>query len=255
MRWSLDERLAVPCWRPSPPPDGTCLAFSTRRGGVSRGPYRSLNVGRSTSDRSEAVAENRRRLLESLGLDPDRYASAGQVHGTTVRRVHASGLHPSCDVLLTTTRGLALAVTCADCLPILLVAPGAVAAAHSGWRGTADGAPDAALSAVCTAAGCAPGAVDIHLGPAIRGCCYQVGPDVAARFPAAAVRRDGNTLWLDLPTAARLRLLAAGAAVTAIHDTGACTACSPDWYFSHRRDRGRTGRQWGIVALTAPGGP
>jgi hypothetical protein len=250
--WTLDRRSDPPAWRFAPAPAGIVLAFSTRRGGVSEGPYRSLNLGRSTEDRPEAVVENRRRWLASLGLDPGRLANAGQVHGHAVTRAVAPGLHPACDILLTTTPGLALAVTAADCLPILYAAPGAVAAAHSGWRGTADGAPEAALSAVCTAARVPAGDVAIHLGPGIRGCCYQVGPEVASRFPAAALRNEGGTAWLDLPTAARRRLIDAGADPGSIHDTGACTACNPDWYFSHRRDRGLTGRHWGVVALGAP---
>lgn len=243
----------MPVWRFGPATPGVRLAFSTRRGGVSEGPYRSLNLGRSTEDLPEAVTENRRRLLSSLALDPDRLANAGQVHGRTVVRADSPGLHPSCDVLVTTTPHLALAVTSADCLPILYVTPRAVAAAHAGWRGTADGAPEAALSAVCTAGGVAPHTVGIHFGPGIRGCCYQVGPEVAERFPSAALRHEGGAVWLDLPTAARLRLLAAGADASAIHDTGACTACDPDWYFSHRRDRGLTGRHWGVVAINGPG--
>lgn len=255
--WTLDRSVALPAWRiasdrtppASPGPAAPCLAFSTRRGGVSQGPYRSLNLGRSTDDDPDAVTENRRRWLTALGLDPARLANAGQVHGRAVANVRAPGLQPECDVLVTTTPGLALAVTAADCLPLLFSAPGAVAAAHSGWRGTADGAPEAALSAVCSAANVGPERVTIHVGPAIRGCCYQVGPEVAARFPAPAVRRDERGLWLDLPTAVRLRLIEAGLPPAAFHDTGACTACEPEWYFSHRRDHGLTGRQWGVIAL------
>lgn len=252
--WTLDRHAELPMWRFVPSPAGLRLAFTTRRGGVSEGPYQSLNLGRSTEDRPEAVDENRRRCLLSIGLAPDRFANAGQVHGRTVAHVLAPGLHPDCDVLVTTVPGLALAVTGADCLPILYAAPGAVASAHSGWRGTADGAPEAALSAVCAAAGVPPHAVGVHFGPGIRGCCYRVGPDVAGRFPAAAVRREGDALWLDLPTAARLRLLEAGADPASIRDTGACTACEPHWYFSHRRDHGLTGRHWGVIALAGPEG-
>ena len=247
--WTLDADAAPPVWRRLPSPPGAILGFSTRRGGVSDGPYDSLNLGRSTDDRPESVDENRRRLLTRLGLDPVRYANAGQVHGTTVTRVAGPGLHPDCDALVTTIPGLALAVTAADCTPILYVAPGAIAAAHAGWRGTADGIPEATLAALCAAAGASPEAVSIHLGPCIRGCCYEVGPEVASRFPAAALRRAGPALRLDLPTAIRQRLLGAGAAADSIDDTGACTACDPGGYFSHRRDHGITGRQWGVVAL------
>lgn len=247
--WTLDADAALPVWRCHPEPPGVRLGFSTRRGGVSEGPFRWLNLGRSTDDRPDAVQENRRRLLTALGLDPARLANAGQVHGTRVTRAAAPGLHPDCDALVSTTPGLALAVTAADCLPILYAAAAAVGAAHAGWRGTADGVPEATLAAVCAAAGVGPDAVSIHFGPCIRGCCYEVGPEVAARFPDAALRPVGSSRHLDIPTAARLRLLTAGVPASSIHDTGACTACEPYWYFSHRRDQGLTGRQWGVVAL------
>jgi hypothetical protein len=249
--WTFERHRDVPVWRRGAEAGGARLAFSTRLGGVSEGPYRSLNVGRSTDDRAEAVDENRRRLLRSLGLDPDRLATAGQVHGRDVIRVSAPGLHRDCDALVTTVPGIALAVTGADCLPLLFDTDGGVAVAHSGWRGTLAGAPEAALAALCAAAGVAPDRVRVHLGPCIRDCCYRVGEDVAQRFPAECVRHADDGLHLDLPRAARLGLEAAGVPGEAIEDTGACTSCGVDEYFSHRRDHGITGRQWGLAALVA----
>ncbi len=228
------------------------LAFSTRQGGVSRPPFDTLNLGRSTVDDPAAVAENRRRLLDALGLDPGALATAGQVHGIELAHVTAPGHSPGCDALVTTVPGIALAVTTADCLPLLFHAPGAVGVAHAGWRGLADDMPGAALAAVADAARCAPERVTVHLGPCIRSCCYEVRDDVLQRFPSEiASRRDGRW-YLDLPAAARRTLLAAGVPASRIFDTGACTACEPYWYFSHRRDRGATGRLWGVAALAAP---
>lgn len=246
--WTLDASAPVPLWR-SRFPGPAVVAASTRRGGVSRGPYHALNLGRSTADDPEAVAENRRRLLAALGLAPERLVTAGQVHGARVVRVDGPGHMPECDALLTTRAGLALAVTTADCMSILFAAPGAVAAAHSGWRGTAERMPAVTLDAVCAAAGVTPGAVRVFLGPCIRACCYEVGEEVAARFPAATVRRDRPRPHLDLPLAARLQLAAAGLPEEALHDCGACTACDRDAYYSYRRDGAATGRHWGVVAL------
>ena len=144
--------------------------------------------------------------------------------------------------------GVVLAVTTADCMSLLYHAPGVVGVAHSGWRGTAEAMPVAALDAVCRLAGCAPDAVSVAIGPAIRGCCYEVGEDVAARFPSEAVRATDGKPRLDLPTAARIALLAAGVSPERLEDTDACTSCEPQWYFSHRRDHGRTGRHWGVAA-------
>ena len=247
--WTLDSSAAVPAWRFGAEPRGERMGFTTRRGGVSRAPYDTLNLGRSTADDLAAVSENRRRLLTALGLDPERLATAGQIHGADTLTVAAPGLAGPGDALVTTRRGLVLAVTAADCLPLLLAGAGGVAAVHAGWRGAAAGVAEAALRALSAAAGCAPGQVTAHFGPCIRDCCYEVGEEVAARFPAAAVRRAEAALRLSVPEAVRLRLLEAGVAPEAIHDTGACTACDPEWYYSHRRDRGVTGRHWGVIAL------
>ena len=247
--WTLDADSSVPTWRATAP--GAVLAFSTRCGGVSAPPFDTLNLGRSTVDRPEAVAENRRRFLAALGLDMHVIATAGQVHGTEVVEVTGPGHHPGCDALVTRTPGLALAVTTADCMPLLFTTAGAIAAAHSGWRGTAAGMPRVALQAVCDAAGVPPAEVHVHLGPCIRACCYEVGPDVVDRFPASVVRPSGDRWRLDLPSAARAQLLEAGVRPDAIEDVDACTACQPMWYFSHRRDAGRTGRHWAVCARTA----
>ena len=245
--WKLDASLHVPHWRPLLPDPAAVLAFSTRRGGVSAAPFESLNLGRSTADDPAHVAENRARFLAAAGASLERLATAGQVHGARMVEVTAPGHQPECDGLLTTVPGLPLAVTTADCMSLLFTAPGGVAAVHAGWRGTAEGMPAGALAALCTRTATAAAACVVHIGPCIRGCCYEVGPEVAARFPAVALRRVGNGVRLDLPTAAREALRAAGVPDASIHDTGACTACEPHWYFSHRRDAGRTGRMWGMA--------
>lgn len=247
--WTLDRAAAVPAWRPAPVDPACVLAFSTRQGGVSEPPWDTLDVGLSCGDRLESVLENRRRLIESQGLDPAHLATAGQVHGAAVRQVTRPGHEPGCDALLTVTPGLALAIATADCMSLLYTVPGAVAAAHAGWRGAAAGLPATTLHALTVAAGVPAAAVRVALGPCIRVCCYEVGPDVARRFPAAAVQDVEGRLHLDLPAVARLQLLEAGLPPLAFEDTGACTACERDWYFSHRRDAGRTGRLWGLAAL------
>jgi YfiH family protein len=245
--WTLDASAPVPLWRSTD--RGAVLAASTRQGGVSRGPYHALNLGRSTADDPSAVAENRRRVLATLELAPDHLATAGQVHGARIVRVDAPGHAPDCDALLTTRPGLALAVTTADCMSILLATRGAVAVAHSGWRGTAAGMPAVALAAVCAAAGVGPEAVRVHLGPCIRACCYEVGEEVAGSFPEAAVRRGAGRPHLDLPRAAQLQLEAAGLPAAGFFDSGACTACDAGLYYSYRRDGAVTGRHWGVAAL------
>jgi len=248
--WTLRSDAAVPVWRPDGDPRrAALLVFSTRRGGVSQPPYASLNLGRSTADQPDHVAENRTRLLDAIGVSPSRLVTLGQVHGADVARAEAPGFHGGHDAVVTRVPGLALAVTSADCLPILFSTDRAVGAAHAGWRGVASGVAEATLAALCEIAGVPPQRVRVHLGPCIRPCCYEVGPDVAERFPEQTLERRNGSIRLGLPAAVALRLGAAGLPPGAIADTGACTACEPFWYFSHRRDRGITGRHWGVVGL------
>ena len=247
--WTLVDSQTPPLWRRVPEDGAWTLGFSTRLGGVSAPPYESLNLGRSTPDPPEAVEENRRRLLGALGLKSTRLATAGQVHGREVARVSGPGHVAGCDALLTCTPDLALAVTTADCMSLILTARGAVAVAHAGWRGTADGMPAAVLQALLEASGVGPESVSVHFGPCIRSCCYEVGADVASRFPGDALITAGARWRLDLPLAARGQLVAAGVPAAAIADVGECTACNPLRYFSHRRDRGVAGRHWAVAAL------
>ena len=247
--WTIDRDAAPPCWRMDLAESRVSLAFTTRRGGVSLPPYDMLNLGRSTEDRVDFIEENRRRVIASLGFDPAAVATAGQVHGTAVARVSGPGLYSGVDTLVTTLPEVPLAVTGADCLPALFVAPGAVGAAHCGWRGSADGMVRAALDAVCAAAAVPPSRVSVHLGPSIRSCCYEVGPEVAERFPAPALTRVDGAWRLDLVAAARIALAGAGVPSESIHEVPACTACEPYWYYSHRRDGPRTGRHWGLIGM------
>jgi hypothetical protein len=248
--WRLDPETTVPCWRPASTEDGLILAFTTRRGGVSEEAFASLNVGASSGDRPGAVEENRRRTLASLGLAAALLATAGLVHGAEVAEVRGAGHTPGCDALLTRERGVVLAVTTADCLPIILTLPGAVAVAHCGWRGTAARLPERVVLAACRAAGVGPREVRAHLGPCIRPCCYEVGPEVARQFPASVGHLVEGRHRLDLASAARIQLLDSGIPPEAILDTAACTCCEPDWYFSHRRDGSRYGRHWALAAMS-----
>jgi len=247
--WSIDVDAPVPSWRLAHQPAGARLAFSTRLGGVSDAPYDTLNLGASTADRPDAVAENRRRLLESLDLDPPRVVTAGQVHGSAVAVVTEPGLVRNHDGLVTRVPGLPLAVSSADCLPILYGAPGVVAAAHAGWRGVVAGIAEATLTTLCRTARVEPGAAKVHLGPCIRECCYVVGPEVAVLFPEEAKREVDGRIYVSLPTAVTLRLRSAKVPAEAIADVGACTSCESTRYYSHRRDQGLTGRHWGVAAL------
>jgi len=227
-------------------PGGRVL-FSTRRGGVSAGPYASLNLGRLTDDSGANVDANRERLAAVVGRPRDRFMYGRQVHGATVRRATEppGAARPAAeeDGQATALTDAAALVFVADCLPILVVGDGAVAALHGGWRGLAAGIVAEGVAAVRELG--ARGPLTAALGPGARGCCYEVGEEVHAAFTAVPGARAGGRR-LDIPAIARHQLVAAG--VETIHDSGLCTICGGDeLFFSHRRDGGVTGRQAGVA--------
>jgi polyphenol oxidase len=225
-------------------PGGRVL-FSTRRGGVSTGPYVSLNLGRLTADDPEHVDANRARLAAAVGLPRDRFLFGRQVHGATVHRAtRVDRPVAEEDGQATALRDAAALVFVADCLPVLLTTEDAVAALHAGRRGLAAGIVAEGVAALRELG--AAGAITAAIGPGARGCCYEVGEDVHAEFTGIPGARAGERN-LDLPAVARHQLEAAGG-VEAVHDTGLCTMCAPPGlFFSHRRDGGVTGRQAGVV--------
>jgi polyphenol oxidase len=206
-------------------PGGTAL-FTTRRGGVSEGPYASLNLGLWTDDDAGRVHDNRERVQVQVGAS--RLAQGRQVHGTRVV-VDAEGIEEA-DGQVISGRGVAAVVLVADCLPVALAGPERVGVVHAGWRGLAAGVLEAGVEAT--------GAVCAAIGPGIGPCCYEVGDDVRAVFGT-------SERTVDLKAIARARLEAAG--VRDIHDCGLCTSCDAERFFSHRRDRGVTGRQAGLA--------
>jgi YfiH family protein len=228
------------------PLPGAHALFATRRGGVSAGPYASLNLGRMTADEPGAVAENHRRLAAATGCGADRVLAGRQVHGTDVRRVvePPDGSMAEADGQATALPGHPALVFVADCLPVLLAADGAVAAVHAGWRGLAGGVIAEGVAALREVGG--RGDITALIGPGARGCCYETGEEVHAAFAGDGARVGERNL--DLAMIARRRLEAAGAA--AVHDAGLCTICHPHLFFSHRRDQGVTGRQAGVVWRT-----
>ncbi|WP_234555246.1 peptidoglycan editing factor PgeF [Thermus caliditerrae] len=232
---------------PLPVPHG----FTTRLGGVSEGPFASLNLSAATGDDPKRVEENQQRVLATFGHPP--VAGLKQVHGTEIRLVEGPGVWEG-DGLLTRTPGLLLRVGVADCYPLLLYHPqGAVAALHAGWRGVVGGILPKAL-ALLEGLGLDPKEAHLAIGPGIGGGCYQVGEEVAGVFQQAGLptftpdpKAPGKYL-LDLEKALILQAKRAGLKEERIYRVGLCTHCEPT-LFSHRRDQGKTGHMWGMVML------
>jgi polyphenol oxidase len=220
-------------WEGAPAPYE--VVFSTRAGGVSEGPYASLNLGLLTGDDRARVEENRRRLLAAVDAEPERAAWPRQVHGARV--VRANGRGEEADAIWTDERRRPVVVVTADCLPIALARLAgrpAVALVHAGWRGLAEGVVDAAVSSL------GEGPLAAAIGPGIGPCCYEVGQEVAMLFG-----EGGRTLDLRAVAERALR----GAGVERVDHFDACTACSPERFFSHRRDSGLTGRQGAVAQI------
>jgi YfiH family protein len=222
------------------------VVFSTREGGVSEGPFASLNLGRATADEPERVDENRRRLCAEVGADPGAIAMNYQHHSPDVLKARPGARGDRADGLWTDEDGLPVLALAADCLPIALArangAKPALAVLHAGWRGLLGGI---VASGVRTLGG---GPVAAMVGPGIGPCCYEVKEEVAAPFReafGADILRGRN---LDLWSAAERALRAAGCAQ--VDRVDLCTACTPERFFSHRRDNGVTGRQ-GVIGLIA----
>jgi polyphenol oxidase len=226
------------------------VVFSTRLGGVSDGPYASLNLGILTEDDPERVVENRRRLAAEAGVDAEEATMAWQVHGADVARADGRGIvRPGtplerCDGLWTDEPGRGLMLLTADCLPVALArkngTPG-LAVLHVGWRGLLAGIVEAGARAL----GGGPFAAAI--GPGIGACCYEVGDEVAAPFRERYGEDVVAGRRLDLPEATERTLRAAGA--ESVERVARCTSCEEELFFSHRRDRGVTGRQGVVAAL------
>ena len=220
---------------------GARAVFTTRRGGHSAGPYESLNLGLLTADDEAAVKRNRATLSAELGV---RLAHIRQVHGTLVQRLHEPAEPLEADGSATVSPGVAPIVLTADCLPIAIAGGGAVAVVHAGWRGLTAGVVAEGISAVRELG--AGGELAAAIGPGAGPCCYEVGDEVREAFAAYGpeVVHGRN---VDLKAIARAQLEEAG--VSVVHDVGVCTICT-DEFFSHRRDRGVTGRQAGVAWLT-----
>lgn len=214
-------------------------------GGVSEGPYESLNFGRKSGDDVERVDENRRIACDAIQADGAKLALNRQIHSDVVHRAEAGERNRQGDGLWTDEPGLPILAMSADCLPIALArtdgAP-AVAVLHAGWRGLLAGIVASGVRAL------GGGELAAAVGPAIGPCCYAVGDEVAAPFRERFGDDVVTSGRLDLWTSAERALREAG--VELVHRVDRCTCCEPDAFFSHRRDHGRTGRQ-GVIAYVA----
>jgi polyphenol oxidase len=241
--------------------------FSTRhgrRGGISGFKEHSLNLSDASWDSPERVRENQRRFLSAVQLETASIITLNQVHSNQVHIVkHGCGLWNPLegDALITRAENVALAIKVGDCLPVLIADPAhaAVAAVHSGWRGTLSGILPHTIREMQRVFDSHPSELHIAIGPGIRSCCFEVGPEVACRFdeefPRAHLAKPMDThpekYLLDLSRALEIQLDHAGVPLENCHDLGACTCCNTKDFFSYRAEGTASGRMMAVIGISA----
>ena len=224
--------------------------MSTRRGGVSPEPL-GMNLSFRVGDERKSVEENRRRFFGALGFDPHRLAIPHQCHSANVQIVDSPGDFEFTDALITTSVGLPLVITVADCLPVVLYDPekSVLAHIHAGWRGTTQRIVGKSVRIMSEQFGVSPGSLIAFVGPSAGVCCYEVGHDVAGLFSPAHLRDRDDRTFLDLKGANESQLLECGVAQSNIEVSKWCTTCNPEIFHSYRRERERSGRMMAAVSI------
>jgi YfiH family protein len=240
---------------------GVPHAFSTRLGGISPAPFDSLNLGITSGlpiqDDIANIQENYRRLRQAIGCSDRDRCWVHQVHGPDVCFIRPDEPFESgrkADAMITDDPHRVLSVKYADCVPILLSTRDgrAVAAVHAGWRGVVSGVLPASIRKLTELSGDPSATIVAAVGPCIGFEAFEVGPEVLAEFTnifgdRAPVRRSADKGHVDLQAAVRLQLLDCGLLAANIDATDRCTYRDRDEFFSHRRERGLTGRMAAII--------
>ena len=249
-------------------------AVSTRLGGVSEGPFASLNMGLHVGDDPTAVVENRRRFFRVLGSDARRLINCNQVHGTHIEVVGkkdggrgAESLEtaiPACDGLITAEKEVPITMNYADCTPLFFYDPKkeVIALSHGGWRGTAGNIAGKTIEKMEKEFQCSRDDILCAIGPAIGKAAFEVGGEVIEAFqalfsetvlaPLYQKKENGKYLF-DLHRANRELMKAAGVPEDHIEDCGICTFSQDDLFYSYRKSGGKTGRHMAVLELVASG--
>jgi hypothetical protein len=228
-------------------------AESTRHGGVSPAPFHALNLGKSTADDPENVAENRRRFCSVLDFKSTQLAWSKQVHGTEIRHVTSPGGAAGFDALISAEPGIVLAVSVADCTPILIfdAKNRAVAAVHAGWRGTVGGIVSKTLLRMASEFGTSGADCRVYIGTCIDECSFEVGEDVAEAFQPGFKRWDAERkkFFVDLKKSSLTQVLDFGVPETQVEVSPFSTVLHNEDYFSHRHEKGTTGRMMAVIGI------
>lgn len=240
-------------------------AFSTRAGGVSTGETASMNFSTKRRDTMENVRENYRRLASAVGFAVGSLTISRQVHGTYIHEVTEAEIgrgifdeyeNIEADGLMTASRGVVLVKHSADCVPVYILdtKTPTIAMVHAGWRGTYERIAAEAIRRMAEVYGTRPEDCLAAIGPSIGSCCFEVGADVAGLFEhrfcnRGIVDRSGANPRVDLWRCNALELMEVGVPDGNIAISGLCTACHTDTFYSHRKEKGRTGAMAAFIEL------
>lgn len=235
---------------------GLIAAESTRHGGISKAPYASLNLGGSQDDPAD-VLENNIRFFNALNVPFETVAKSHQVHDDKILNVENPGRFDGFDALITNKTNIQLAVTIADCTPILIFDPvtRSVAAVHAGWRGTVKGIAAKTIAMLEAEFGADPANCVAYIGTCIDECSFEVGEDVSEHFEGKYKRYDSEKqkYFVDLKASNRDQLLASGLSEENIEVSPLSTVLNNEDYFSYRLEKGFTGRLLATIGMTDRG--
>ncbi|MED4401653.1 peptidoglycan editing factor PgeF [Metabacillus fastidiosus] len=256
-------KFTIPEWK------GILAGFTTKNGGVSKTEFASLNLGLHVHDEREAVVENRELLAESLSFPLYKWVFADQIHSNHIEKItdahigkgteYYSDSIAKADGLYTSGKGIMLALCYADCVPLYFYAPtkGLIGAAHAGWKGSVSDIGGKMVQKWEEDEGVSPNEVKVVIGPSIGSCCYVVD-DYVKNFVDQIVSEISSKPYdeistgqytLDLKQLNKLLLLRAGIKEENIFISQLCTSCEKDYFFSHRRDKGKTGRMLSYIGF------
>ena len=228
-------------------------AQSTRVGGFSEHPYHGLNLGSHTSDDPGMLIKNKELFCAQLGFDLSQSAKSHQVHGDAVLEVLEAGSYEGYDALVTKQRGILLTVSTADCVPMLVYDPvkETIAAVHAGWKGTLLDIVGKTIRKMKEIYGCRAEDMRVYIGACIDRCHFEVGPEVWQQFeaPYRRLKEDNDKGHIDLKQVNFDLLTQMGVKEQNIEVSPYCTFDREDLFYSHRRDRGITGRMWSVIGF------
>jgi len=228
---------------------------SNRNGGVSKSPYSSLNLGLHTDDEPDSILENRKLLFENLGIKMSRVTQSYQVHRDKILKVTRSKVYEGYDALITENSNTFLSVSVADCTPILIydAKNQAVAAVHAGWKGTVLDITAKTIQRMREEFKTNPRDCYVYVGTCIDENSFEVGEDVAAMFTYDLKRMDKNgrkpKFYVDLKKANVTQLIKCGVPENQIEVSPYSTVLDNDTYFSHRKEKGKTGRMIALIGV------